>query len=198
MDQAHGKAGGKVCFERLYGIPLLCWQFYILNHLALCFYSFPVGGGYFVELEDEKGRATGRVIPANGSVKRMSDYSLVRDQQVSSSLQSRNPLVELRVISSTTAHGKSTQETNVSGSGGLTASRGGRYKDSDDDDQPAHLCMYEQYAMTAQPLSKLSPARRLSPTDEVFYPTVAVQALMRILKDTSLSNLHGMVMKVSK
>ena len=54
----------------------------------------------------------------------------------------------------------------------------------------------EQYAMTAQPLSKLSPARRLSPSDEGFFPTVAVQALMRILKDTSLSNLHGMVMKV--
>jgi len=65
-----------------------------------------------------------------------------------------------------------------------------------DDDAPAHLFMYKQYAMTAQPLSKLSPARRLSPADEGFFPTVAVQALMRILKDTSLSNLHGMVMKV--
>ena len=48
--------------------------------------------------------------------------------------------------------------------------------------------------MTAQPLSQLSPARRLLPSDEVFYPTVAVQSLMRILKDSSLSNLHGMVM----
>jgi len=56
--------------------------------------------------------------------------------------------------------------------------------------------MYEQYAMTAQPLSKLSPPKRLSPSDEAFYPTVAVQALMRILTDSSLSNLHGMVMKV--
>lgn len=55
--------------------------------------------------------------------------------------------------------------------------------------------MYEQYAMTAQPLSKLSPPKRLSPSDEAFYPTVAVQALMRILTDSSLSNLHGMVMK---
>ena len=58
--------------------------------------------------------------------------------------------------------------------------------------------MYEQYAMTAQPLSQLSPARRLLPSDEVFYPTVAVQSLMRILKDSSLSNLHGMVMKVRR
>ena len=55
--------------------------------------------------------------------------------------------------------------------------------------------MYEQYAMTAQPISKLSPPKRLSPSDEAFYPTVAVQALMRILTDSSLSNLHGMVMK---
>jgi hypothetical protein len=68
-------------------------------------------------------------------------------------------------------------------------------KDSDNDD-PAHMYMYEQYAMTAQPLSQLSPAKRLSPIDEAFFPTVAVQALMRILKDPTLSNLHGMVMKV--
>lgn len=68
-------------------------------------------------------------------------------------------------------------------------------KDSDNDN-PVHLYMYEQYAMTAQPLSQLSPAKRLSPIDEAFFPTVAVQALMRILKDPTLSNLHGMVMKV--
>ena len=65
-----------------------------------------------------------------------------------------------------------------------------------DDDEPAYLYMYEQYAMTAVPISKLKPARRMSPSDDTFYPTVAVQALMRILKDNSLSNLHGMVMKV--
>jgi hypothetical protein len=65
----------------------------------------------------------------------------------------------------------------------------------DDDDAPAHLSMYEQYAMVAQPVSSLPPARRMAPGDEEFYPTVAIQALMRIFKDSSLANHHGMVMQ---
>jgi FKBP12-rapamycin complex-associated protein len=65
----------------------------------------------------------------------------------------------------------------------------------DDDKEPAHLYMYEQYAMSALSTSKLAPARRLSPSDEDFYPTVAVQALTRILKDSSLAVHHGMVMQ---
>ena len=68
------------------------------------------------------------------------------------------------------------------------------YKNSDND-APAHLYMYEQYAMTSQPLSIISSRRRLIPSDGDFYPTVAIAALMRILKDQSLSNLHAMVMK---
>ena len=64
-----------------------------------------------------------------------------------------------------------------------------------DGEEPAHLYMYEQYAMTSQPDSKLPPARRLTPSDEDFYPTVAVQALTRILKDPSLAVYHGMVMQ---
>lgn len=68
------------------------------------------------------------------------------------------------------------------------------YKRSDDD-EPAHLYMYEQYAMTSQPLSVISSRRRLVPSDDDFYPTVAIAALMRILKNQSLSNLHAMVMK---
>mmetsp|Transcript_20902 Transcript_20902/g.45314 ORF Transcript_20902/g.45314 Transcript_20902/m.45314 type:complete len:3366 (+) Transcript_20902:339-10436(+) len=147
------------------------------------------GGGYFVELEDEKGLEAGRTMPLNGSAKRMAEWSLMRDQSsmISSSLQSRNISsnhAELRVTSSGT-HNKQTES-----GGSRTKSI---YQDSDD--EPAALYMYEQYAMTAQPLSKLSPARRLSPSDEAFYPTVTIQALMRILKDSSLSNLHGMVMK---
>ena len=65
----------------------------------------------------------------------------------------------------------------------------------DDGDDPAHLYMYELYSMTAQPISKISPARRLTPTDENFYPTVALQALTTILKDPSLAVHHGMVMQ---
>ena len=64
-----------------------------------------------------------------------------------------------------------------------------------DDDLPAHLSMYEQYAMVAQPVSSLPPAKRMTPGDEEFYPTVAIQALMRIFKDPSLAVHHGMVMQ---
>ena len=64
-----------------------------------------------------------------------------------------------------------------------------------DDDLPAHLSMYEQYAMVVQPVSSLPPARRMTPSDEMFYPTVAIQALMRIFRDPSLAVHHGMVIQ---
>jgi hypothetical protein len=64
-----------------------------------------------------------------------------------------------------------------------------------DDDLPAYLSMYEQYAMVAQPVSSLAPPRRMTPGDDEFYPTVAIQALMRIFKDPSLANHHGMGMQ---
>lgn len=60
-----------------------------------------------------------------------------------------------------------------------------------EDDLPAFLFMYEQYTMVAQPLSTLPPAKRLSPSDEDFYPTVAIQALMRIFRDQGLAAHHG-------
>ena len=151
-----------------------------------------MGGGYFIELEDGKGPGTGRAksIVANESARRGSEWSLTRDQSLlmSSSLQSMNSVTaqDPRVIPSGT-----TQNTIQDYGDRLS-----RARKNSDNDEPAHLFMYGQYAMTAQPISKLTPARRLSPTDEGFYPTVAVQALMRILKDPSLSNLHGMVMKV--
>lgn len=64
-----------------------------------------------------------------------------------------------------------------------------------DDDLPAYLSMYEQYAMVAQPISMLPPARRLNPGDEEFYPTVVIQALMRIFRDPMLAVHHGMVIQ---
>uniref|UniRef100_A0A7S3PVW7 Serine/threonine-protein kinase TOR n=1 Tax=Chaetoceros debilis TaxID=122233 RepID=A0A7S3PVW7_9STRA len=66
--------------------------------------------------------------------------------------------------------------------------------DKDDDDEPAHLYMYELYAMTAQPVSKISPPRRLTPSDEEFYPTVSLQALTSILKNPSLIVYHQIAM----
>lgn len=65
----------------------------------------------------------------------------------------------------------------------------------EDDDLPAYLSMYEQYAMVAQPISNLSPPKRMTPSDEDFYPTVTIQALMRIFRDPSLAVHHGMVIQ---
>ena len=61
--------------------------------------------------------------------------------------------------------------------------------------EPAHLYMYEQCAMTAQPVSSASHNKESTPSSEDFYPTVAVKALMKILKDPSLAVHHSMVMQ---
>jgi len=135
------------------------------------------GGGYFVELENEQGSTT------YVSGKRIMPDWKDNATLISPSLHNRNASSHSEQRGGN--RNMQTREFDVHKS---------INKDSEDD-EPAHLFMYEQYAMTAQPLSKLSPARRLSPSDEGFYPMVAVQALMRILKDSSLSNLHGMVMK---
>ena len=127
------------------------------------------GGGYFVELEEDKDVSSHALNAAHGSeIPKMGEYQALSD--------SPQPNADSALVPPSSESDKKV------------------YKDSDND-EPAHLYMYEQYAMTAQPLSKLPPARRLSPSDDDFYPTVAVQALMRILRDSSLSNLHGMVMK---
>eukprot|EP00985_Skeletonema_marinoi_P034756 scaffold44750_cov204-Skeletonema_marinoi.AAC.1 len=132
------------------------------------------GGGYFVELEEDKDVSSRALNPAHGSeIPKMGDWSQLNNQALSDSPQ---PNADSDLVSPSSESDKKV------------------HKDSDND-EPAHLYMYEQYAMTAQSLSMLPPARRLSPSDDDFYPTVAVQALMRILRDSSLSNLHGMVMK---
>lgn len=64
-----------------------------------------------------------------------------------------------------------------------------------DDDLPAYLFMYEQYAMVAQPVSSIPPAKRMSPSDVEFHPTVAIQALMRIFQEPALAVHHGMVIQ---
>jgi phosphatidylinositol kinase/protein kinase (PI-3 family) len=64
------------------------------------------------------------------------------------------------------------------------------------DDEPAHVCMYEQCAMTAQPVSSTNPFKaEVTPSSEDFFPTVAVNSLMKILKDPSLAVHHSMVMQ---
>lgn len=67
---------------------------------------------------------------------------------------------------------------------------------SDEIDQlPASLFMYDQYAMEAQPITGVVSMKRMTPSDYDFFPTVAVQALLRILRDPSLSVHHVMVLQ---
>lgn len=71
-------------------------------------------------------------------------------------------------------------------------------RSSDDEDLPAYLFMYEQYSTAAVPVSKLPPAKRMTPSDEDFYPSVAIQALMRIFCEPTLAVHHGMVIQAGK
>ena len=64
-----------------------------------------------------------------------------------------------------------------------------------EDDQPAHLYMYEQYATVAQALSRMLPPRRMIPSDDDFNLMVTIQALTRIFKDPTLAVHHNMVMQ---
>lgn len=66
---------------------------------------------------------------------------------------------------------------------------------TEDEDQPAYLFMYEQYSTAAVPVSKLPPAKRMTPSDDDFYPSVSIQALMRIFREPTLAVHHGMVIQ---
>jgi len=65
----------------------------------------------------------------------------------------------------------------------------------DGEELPAYLFMYEQYSTPAVPVSKLPPAKRMSPSDDDFYPSVSIQALMRIFREPTLAVHHGMVIQ---
>lgn len=86
--------------------------------------------------------------------------------------------------------------TFTAGKKDIQADAGPRWIESDDD-IPVHVSMYEQYAMVAQPISGHRAPRRMTPSDEEFYPTVTIQALMRIFKDPSLAVHHSMVMQAT-
>jgi FKBP12-rapamycin complex-associated protein len=70
-----------------------------------------------------------------------------------------------------------------------------RLLDEGDSDAPAHTIMYEQSAMVAQPSAPGDggEAPRLTPASEDYNPKVAVGALMKILRDPSLSAHHALV-----
>eukprot|EP00977_Amphora_coffeiformis_P012913 scaffold3287_cov181-Amphora_coffeaeformis.AAC.2 len=65
----------------------------------------------------------------------------------------------------------------------------------DGEELPAYLFMYEQYSTPAVPVSKLPPAKRMTPSDDDFYPSVSIQALMRIFREPTLAVHHGMVIQ---
>lgn len=149
-----------------------------------------VGVGYFIEMEDEqKEKTVSRRRPSVGRKVSISiDGKKVAGLKLEGMEREKN-----RPISITTLNMLKDQDINPSKSS--VDSSIDRYNPNNDDNEPVHLYMYEQYTMTAQPTSKLLPARRLRPTSEDFYPTVAVQALTLILKDPSLAVHHGMVMQ---
>jgi len=144
------------------------------------------GGGYFIEGEDDDASES----PASSSgpvaiaTPNSSSYDgpVNRDVNLSGSLSAP-----------ATGNSKTTAQLLVDGSQHPQPDT--RKGNDAEEEEPAHLFMYEQYAMTSQPDSKLPPNLRLTPSDEDFYPTVAVQALTRILKDPSLAVYHGMVMQ---
>lgn len=142
-----------------------------------------VGGGYFVELEeDEEYLLAKQHTPAvSSSPKRGANFQSISPGVLVSRNNFSSSMPDFRAL---------TSDPNRT-----AAAADGMMANTKDNDEPAHLYMYEQYAMTSQPLSIISSRRRLVPSDEDFYPTVAIAALMRILKNQSLTNLHAMVMK---
>lgn len=149
-----------------------------------------VGGAYFVvqdDVEASKEISESSDIPWEATAGRSptTKVQIGLPSVAGSSIQAFTKLSSAKISSSFVTHKKTTGPfwEPISPTGDV------------DDDLPAHLSMYEQYAMVAQPVSSLPPARRMTPSDDEFYPTVAIQALMRIFKDPSLAVHHGMVMQ---
>jgi FKBP12-rapamycin complex-associated protein len=75
----------------------------------------------------------------------------------------------------------------------LQPGAGGLMREEDEDLIPAHQVMYEQSVMTAQPVPVSAETIRLTPTNPDYYPRVVINALMKIMRDTSLSMHHSAV-----
>lgn len=74
-----------------------------------------------------------------------------------------------------------------------TSSSPASLMDENDRAQPAHTEMWAQSIPSAQPSPSSNSPPQLTPASKDYYPTIAVQALMRILRDHSLSQHHAMV-----
>jgi len=139
-----------------------------------------VGGAYFVVHED-------RTYVGHGSEVSVNDSGWVG--------MGRTPSVPISAGGQTPNRLSSSLPANTTAKKFLPQSVSSSQPQESDDDRPAHLTMYEQYAMVAQPISSLPPARRMTPADEDFYPTVTIQALMRVFNDPSLAVHHVMVIQ---
>lgn len=60
-------------------------------------------------------------------------------------------------------------------------------------DKPAHLCMYDQGVMKSIPEPLVVDPPRLTPSNEDYYPRIAVTALMGILRNATQSVHHSSV-----
>ena len=145
------------------------------------------GGGYFIEGEDDD--VSGSPAASSGAVAIPTPHSSSYDGAVIKDINLSGSLSAAAI-----GNNKSSAQLPVDGSQ-QPQPETKKGNEAGEEEEPAHLFMYEQYAMTSQPDSKLPPNLRLTPSDEDFYPTVAVQALTRILKDPSLAVYHGMVMQ---
>lgn len=137
-----------------------------------------IGSGYFVDTEEEKSRES-TTLRTTSSVLNGSKPVMHEIKRNDVKINKNSGVTRLTDTDKLQSNGDFV--TNAS--------------PSNDDDEPAHFYMYELYSMTAQPISNISPPRRLTPADENFYPTVTLQALTTILKDPSLAVHHGMVMQ---
>jgi Domain of unknown function (DUF3385) len=135
-----------------------------------------VGGGYFAECTSESEL----LIVLDESV------SLSRDGSVEEARSMSGPIKKLPFDSQVATEAKTLLPT-------LSSPR--KWTRKKEDDQPAHLYMYEQYATVAQPLSRMLPPRRMIPSDDDFNLMVTIQALTRIFKDPTLAVYHDMVMQ---
>lgn len=114
-----------------------------------------VGGGYFVDFEDDDEYllAKQHAMAVSSSPKRGTNLSTSPSGLLMRNVSSSIPDFRAPAIDS------NRHLADVA-----------TYKNSDND-EPAHLYMYEQYAMTSQPVSIISSRRRLIPSDDDFYPT---------------------------
>ncbi|KAL3925176.1 MAG: hypothetical protein SGILL_000584 [Bacillariaceae sp.] len=153
-----------------------------------------VGGAYFVVQDDVDSERGNSHVSTDVSLGGPGALSTTNGAASVSTFSGGTALGTSRMSSSTNT-GRSSVSLQLGSKQPIPTSDTNLREAEPDDDLPAYLFMYEQYAAVAQPASSHTPARRMEPGDDGFYPTVTIQALMRIFKNQSLAVHHGMVMQ---